>query len=157
MSEYVFLTQKGYEKLMKELGILKGPKRREIASALEKARALGDLSENAEYDSAKQAFDINENRISELQDKLARARILENENISSDKAYIGAKVKLQDLDSKKNLEYVLVTEDEADFSKGRISISSPVGKSLLGKKNGEIVNIKIPAGTLRYKITDISR
>jgi len=157
MSEAIYLTKEGYEKLKKELNSLKGQKRREIASALEKARALGDLSENAEYDSAKQAFDINEKRINELERKLVRARILENENISSDKAYVGARVKLQDLDSKEKIEYSLVAEDEADFSKGKISISSPVGKSLLGKKKGEIVNIRIPAGTLRYKITAISR
>ncbi len=157
MSEGVFLTKEGYERLKKDLKNLKGPRRREIASALEKARLLGDLSENAEYDSAKQSFDINEKRISELEDKLVRARILENENISSDKAYVGAKVKLQNLDSKENIEYMLVAEDEADFSKGKISMSSPVGRALLGKKKSEIVNIRIPAGTLRYKITGISR
>ncbi len=157
MSKGVFLTKQGFEKLKNELKVLKSKKRREIANALEKARALGDLSENAEYDSAKQSFDINEKRIAELEDKLARARILENESISSDKAYVGAKVKLQDLDSKENIEYFLVAEDEADFAKGKISISSPVGRSLLGKEKGEVVNIKIPAGTLRYKIVKISR
>ena len=157
MSEAIYLSKEGYERLHKELKVLKGLKRREIASALEKARALGDLSENAEFDSAKQSFDINEKRINELERKLVRARILENENISSDKAYVGAKVKLHDLDSKENIEYFLVAEDEADFAKGKISISSPVGRSLLGKKIDEIVNIKIPAGTLRYKITGISR
>jgi len=157
MSENIFLTKAGYEKLKEELKKLKGLKRREIAAALEKARQFGDLSENAEYDSAKQSQDINEKRIHELENKLSQARIIENENISTDKAYIGAKVKLEDIDNKEEILYTLVSEDEADFSQGKISISSPVGKALLGKKKGEIVNIKIPAGILKYKIMDISR
>jgi len=157
MSEHIFLTREGYEKLRKELKTLKGSKRREIANALEKARLLGDLSENAEYDSAKQSQDINEKRIYELEKKLSQARILEDEKISADKVYIGAKLKLTDLDSKEEIDYMLVAEDEADFAQGRISISSPVGRALLGKKKGEVVNIKIPAGSLKYKITDISR
>lgn len=153
----VFLTRQGYERLKKELEVLKGQKRREIANALEKARLLGDLSENAEYESAKQAQAINEKRISELAGKLASAKIVDNENISSDKAYIGATLELKDMDSKERLSYLLVTEDEADFSKGRISISSPVGRALLGRKKGEVVNIRIPAGVLKYKIIGISR
>ncbi len=157
MSENIFLTREGFEKLRNELKKLRGPKRREIADALEKARLLGDLSENAEYDSAKQSQDINERKINELEKKLSQARILDNENISSDKAYIGAQLKLSDMESKEEIHYMLVTEDEADFSHGKISISSPVGKALLGKKKGEIVNIKIPAGILKYKIMDISR
>ena len=157
MSEALFLTKDGYERLRKELKDLKGRKRREIADALEEARSLGDLSENAEYESAKQSQDINEKRISELEDKLARARILEKENISSDRAYIGAILKLEDLDSGEEIVYKLVAEDEADFKEGRISISSPVDKALLGKEKGEIVNIKIPAGRLNYRITAISR
>lgn len=157
MPENIFLTRGGYEKLRKDLLLLKGKKRREIASALEKARLLGDLSENAEYESAKQEQAINERRIKELEDKLMQARILENENISVDKAYVGAKVRLSDTNSNEEIEYMLVTEDEADFSQGRISISSPVGKALLGKGKGDIVSIKVPAGILTYKVLDISR
>jgi transcription elongation factor GreA len=157
MSKGTFLTKEGFEKLKKELAELKGRKRREIASSLEKARLLGDLSENAEYDSAKQAQAVNEKRIHELENKLATARIIEGESISTDKAYIGATVKLKDLDSGEDITYKLVAEDEADFGAGKISISSPVGNSLLGRKKGETVNIKIPAGELRYKIIDISR
>jgi len=157
MSERIFLTREGYERLRKELKTLKGSKRREIANALESARLLGDLSENAEYDSAKQSQDINEKRIYELEKKLSHASILEDEKISADKVYIGAKLKLTDLNSKEEIDYMLVAEDEADFAQGRISISSPVGRALLGKKKGEVVNIKIPAGSLKYKITDISR
>ncbi len=153
----VFLTKKGFEKLKKELEFLKGEKRREIADALEKARLLGDLSENAEYDSAKQSQAINEKRIAELVNKLGRAKIIENTTISTDKAYIGANLKLEDMDSKEKIDYKLVTEDEADFSQGRISISSPVGKALLGRKKGDAINIRVPAGTLRYKVIKISR
>jgi len=157
MSEGTFLTRDGCDKLKDELKVLKTVKRKEIASALEKARQMGDLSENAEYDSAKQSQAINEKRIRELEDKILTARILDNENISSDKAYIGAKLKLVDIDSKEEMDYMLVTEDEADYSKGKISISSPVGKALLGCKVGDIANIKAPAGVLKYKILEISR
>ncbi|MFH1854462.1 MAG: transcription elongation factor GreA [Candidatus Omnitrophota bacterium] len=157
MSEGVFLTRGGFEKLKKQLEDLKGRRRREIASSLEKARLLGDLSENAEYDSAKQAQAVNEKRINELENKLAMARIIDGESIATDKAYVGATVKLKDIDSAEEIIYKLVTEDEADFGAGKISISSPVGKSLLGRKKGEIVNINIPAGVLKYKVVDISR
>ena len=157
MSDNIFLSKDGYEKLKKELKALKGQKRREIADALEKARQLGDLSENAEYDSAKQSQDINEKRIHELESKLARARILEEESISTDKAYVGASLNLRDMDTKEEIVYKLVSEDEANFADGKISISSPVGRALLGKKKGDIISIKVPAGTLKYKLEKISR
>lgn len=157
MADGTFLTRDGCDKLKEELKILKTVKRKEIASALDKARQLGDLSENAEYESAKQSQAINEKRIRELEEKILTARILDNENIASDKAYIGAKLKLLDIDSKEEIQYMLVTEDEADFSKGKISMSSPVGKALLGCKIGDIANIKVPAGVLKYRIIDISR
>ena len=157
MSEGTFLTRDGCDKLKEELKILKTVKRKEIANALDKARQLGDLSENAEYDSAKQSQAINEKRIRELEEKILTARILGNENIASDKAYIGAKLKLVDIDSKEEIQYMLVTEDEADYAAGKISISSPVGKALLGCKKSDIVSIKVPAGALKYKIIDISR
>ena len=157
MAEGTFLTKDGCDKLKEELKILKTVKRKEIANALEKARQMGDLSENAEYDSAKQSQAINEKRINELEEKILTARILDNESISSDKAYIGARLKLLDIDSKEEMNYMLVTEDEADYAEGKISISSPVGKALLGCKVGDIANIKIPAGVLKYKIIDISR
>jgi transcription elongation factor GreA len=157
MSEGTFLTKQGFEKLKEELKVLKTEKRREIASALEKARQMGDLSENAEWDSAKQAQSINEKRIADLEAKLATARIIDQESIATDKAYIGATLKLVDIESKEELAYKLVTEDEANFSEGKISISSPVGRALLGSKKGDIVNIKIPAGFLKYKVMDITR
>src|SRR3989338_3272203 len=157
MPENIFLTREGYEKLKENLKLLKVKKRREIASALEKARLLGDLSENAEYESAKQEQAITERRIKELEDKLMQARIVENENISVDKAYLGAKGRVSDINSNEEIEYMLVAEDEADFSQGKISISSPVGKALLGKGKGDIVSVKVPAGILKYKVLDIAR
>jgi transcription elongation factor GreA len=157
MGEGTFLTREGCDRLKEELKILKTVKRKEIANALETARQMGDLRENAEYDSAKQSQSINEKRINELEEKILTARILDNESISSDKAYIGAKLKLMDIDSKEEMNYMLVTEDEADYAEGRISLSSPVGKALLGCKIGDIANIKIPAGVLKYKILNISR
>lgn len=153
----VYLTRQGYEKLREELESLKTVRRRELSKEIEKARAHGDLSENAEYDAAKEAQALNEKRIAELEDKLARARILDDENIPKDEVLIGATVKLKDLDSKDVLEYTLVSEVEADFSQGKISVTSPVGKGLLGHKENETVEIKIPAGILRYKILKISR
>lgn len=153
----IFLTREGYEKLKKELDYLKNVKRKEIAKALEYARSLGDLSENAEYTAAQEAYASNEQRIAELEEKLSRIRIIDTENIPSDKVYIGAKVLLKDLNSQEELEYTLVSSEEADFSQGKISITSPVGKALLGHKAGEVVEINVPAGILQYKILKISR
>ena len=153
----IYLTREGYQKLMEGLEFLKTVKRRELSKAVGEARAHGDLSENAEYDAAKEAQALNEKRIAELEEKLSRGRILDDENIPKDEVLIGATVRLKDLDSEEELEYTLVSEVEADYAQGKISISSPVGQGLLGHKENEIVEIKTPAGTLRYKILKISR
>ncbi|MFA5115557.1 MAG: transcription elongation factor GreA [Candidatus Omnitrophota bacterium] len=153
----IYLTQGGYEKLIQELEYLRNVKRKKISEAIAQARAQGDISENAEYDAAKDAQALNEQRISELEDKLARARIIDNEDIDSDEALLGAKVKLKDLDTEEEIEYLLVSELEADYDSGKISVTSPVGKGLLGHKKGEEVEIKIPAGVLRYKILEVTR
>jgi transcription elongation factor GreA len=142
--------------LVNELEHLKTVKRRALARAIGEARAYGDISENAEYDAAKDAQGHNEKEIAELEDKLARVRILDK-NISNDEVLIGAKVKLMDMDTQEELEYVLVSELEADYDQGKISVSSPVGAGLLGHKVNEVAEIKIPAGTLKYKIIKISR
>jgi len=155
--ENIYFTREGYEKLREELEYLKKFKRKEIAEAIEHARSLGDLTENAEYDAAKEAQAMNEKSIAELQDKLTGARIIEDQNIPKDEVRIGAKVKLNDLESGKELEYTLVSETEADFSSGKISVTSPVGQGLLGHKENETIIIKVPVGTLRYKILKISR
>jgi transcription elongation factor GreA len=156
MSGDIYLTQEGYEKLVNELEYLKTTKRRMLAKAIGEARSYGDISENAEYDAAKDAQGHNEKEISELEDKLARVRILDK-NITNDEVLIGATVKLLDMDTQEELEYTLVSELEADYNQGKISVSSPVGSGLLGYKVNQIAEIKIPAGTLKYKIIQISR
>jgi len=156
MSGDIYLTQQGYEKLVSELEFLKTTKRRQLSKAIGEARAHGDISENAEYDAAKDAQAHNEQQISELEEKLARVRILDKD-IPDDQVLIGATVKLEDLDTEEKLEYTLVSELEADYAQGKISVNSPVGSSLLGHKENDSVEIKIPAGILKYKILKISR
>jgi len=151
----VYLTRAGYEKLVKELEYLKNVKRKEISAALEHARLLGDLRENAEYDAAKEALLQNEKRIQELEDKLSRAEIIDDIKKPKDIISISSRVKLLDLNTNEEIEYTLTSQDEADPLNGFISVDSPVGKVLLGKKEGDIVEIKIPAGILKYKIIKI--
>src|SRR3990167_7191580 len=150
--ERIYLTQKKYEELMKELERLKKTDRREIAKEIEVARDKGDISENAEYDAAKDIQGHIEKRIAELEDKLSRAAIIDNLNIDTTKVNIGAKVYLENLKTKEKFAYYLVSSEEADFSKDKISISSPVGKSLIGHKAGDSVKAQAPAGLLEYKI-----
>ncbi|MDP2913300.1 MAG: transcription elongation factor GreA [Candidatus Omnitrophota bacterium] len=152
-----YLTRGGYEKLRKDLEYLKTVKRRDLSKAIGSARAHGDISENAEYDAAKEAQGLNEKRISELEGTLASARILDDDTISKDEVLIGATVKLKDLDSGEELKYMLVSEDEADYAQNKISVSSLVGVGLLNHKKGDEVEIKVPAGTLKYKILEITR
>ncbi len=152
----LYLTKKGHQKLLEELEYLKTTKRRQLSKAIGEARAHGDISENAEYDAAKDAQGMNEKRIAELEEKLSSARILD-ENISADEVLIGARVKLKDLDTDEELEYTLVSQEEANYEENKISISSPIGSSLLNHKVNESVEIKIPAGLLKYKILKISR
>lgn len=153
----VHLTREGYEKLSEELHNLKTKKRKDLSKAIEHARSLGDLKENAEYHAAKEAMALNEKRVSELEDKLSRAEILDESTMPTDKAYLGAKVMLKDLDTNGEIEYTLVSTEESDPSADLISISSPVGKSLLGRSVGDDVEIQVPAGILKYKIVKISR
>ena len=152
-----YLTPEGYEKLRKELEYLKTTKRRALSKAIGEARAHGDISENAEYDAAKEAQGMNEKKISELDAKLANAQILDSAAMSSDEVLIGATVKLKDMDSNEELEYMIVAEEEADFDANKISIQSPVGTGLLNHKKGDIVEIQVPRGILKYKILKISR
>jgi len=151
------VSREGYEKLTKELQHLKRVRRRELSKEIGVAREKGDLKENAEYHAAKEAQGLNERKIAELEDKLSNAQILDDTDIPKDQALVGATVKLKDLSSKKEVEYTLVSELEADFSQGKISVTSPVGRGLLGHKVGETVEINIPAGTLKYKLLKITR
>ncbi|MDD5281791.1 MAG: transcription elongation factor GreA [Candidatus Omnitrophica bacterium] len=156
MSGDIYLTQEGYEKLVSDLEYLKTVKRRQLSKAVGEARAHGDISENAEYDAAKDAQGHNEKQIVELEEKLSRVRILDKD-IPQDQVLIGARVKLIDMDTEEEMEYVLVSELEADYNQNKISVSSPVGEGLLGHKENEVVEIRVPAGLLKYKIIKISR
>jgi len=157
MSKEVYLTKEGFEKLRDALENLKTKERRKIAKAIQEARLQGDLSENAEYDAAKDAQAHNEAKIAGLESKLSHVRLIDDEDIPKDKVFIGAKVTLHDLDTDEKSVYMLVSSEEANYEEGKISISSPVGKGLLGHKAGEEVEIEVPAGTLIYKILKIER
>jgi transcription elongation factor GreA len=152
-----YLTPEGYEKLRKELEYLKNVRRKELSKAIGEARSHGDISENAEYDAAKEAQGLNEKKIAELQERLASAQLIDDENMPKDEVLIGATVKLKDVSSGEELEYMLVSEEEADYSQNKISVSSPVGSGLLNHKKGDVVEIKAPRGVLRYKILSIAR
>lgn len=151
------MTKKGYNKLVGELEYLKTTKRREITKAIAEARAHGDISENAEYDAAREAQSDNEQKVAELESKLSGVRILEYEDIKSDEVLIGATVKLEDMITGEIIEYTLVSELEANYEENKISVTSPVGSGLLNHKENDIAEIKVPAGTLKYKILKISR
>lgn len=153
----IYLTPEGYEKLRKELEFLKTEKRRKFSKAIGEARSHGDISENAEYDAAKEAQGLNEKKIAELETKLATAKILDDSEMSKDEVLIGATVKLKDVNTKEEIEYTLVAEEEADYSQNKISVTSPVGSGLVGHKVGETVEIRVPAGVLKYKVVAIRR
>jgi len=157
MSDVTYLTKEGYDKLKKELNDLKTKGRADIAKQIQKARELGDLSENAEYDAAKDAQGLLEMKIAKLEATVSNARVLDETDIDSSKAYILSTVKLKNLKLNKEFTYTLVSEEEADLKKGKISIKSPVGKAILGKAVGEVAEIEAPAGKMTFEILDISR
>ncbi|MBF0252223.1 MAG: transcription elongation factor GreA [Candidatus Omnitrophica bacterium] len=153
----ITLTRDGYEKLKKELDYLSGERRREIARDRDEARSKGDLSENAEYDAARDEQAMNEKRIFDLQETLTSAQIMDDSRIPKDQALLGATVRVKDLTFGDEFDYMLVSEEESDFEANKISVTSPVGKAMLGHKVGEIVEVSVPAGILRYEIVKISR
>ena len=157
MTDRIVLTRGGYDKLVEELNFLKTKKRREVANQLEHARAFGDLRENSEYETAKEAKRQLEIRIQDLETKLALARVVEAGEIPEGKAFLGAKLEIKNLDSGETIHYMLVAQDEADFNQGKISVSSPLGKGLLGKSEKEKVEIQVPAGKLRFEIVKITK
>ena len=157
MSEKIPMTREGVEKFKKELEHLKTAKRKEIADDIARARAFGDLRENAEYDAAKNSQAFNEKRIVDMEEKLGRIQIIDETKIPKDQVFVGAKVLLKDLKNQEELSYMIVTQDEANFDEGKISVASPIAQGLLGLKVGDTAEIKIPAGTLKYKILKISR
>ena len=153
----IYISHETFEKLRKEIEFLKKVKRRVLSKAIGTARDHGDISENADYDAAKEAQGLNEKKISELEEKLSMAQILDDSEIPKDEALIGATVTLKDMETGEKLEYTLVSELEGDISQGKISVTSPVGQGLLGHKKNQIVEIKVPAGILKYKILKITR
>ena len=156
MTQETFLTRAGYQKLHDELEGLKKQKR-QISKAIGEARLQGDISENAEYDAAKDAQAHNAARIAELESKLAAVRIIEDEDIPADKIFIGAIVTLKDLATGEQLKYMMVSPEESNYEENKISIYSPIGKGLIGRSAGEEAQIKVPAGVLKYKIVKIER
>jgi len=153
----VYLTRERLVELEKELHELKLNGRAEMAQKIAEARSHGDLSENAEYDAAKEAQQHLELRISKLEQTLSRTRIIESNELPNDKVYILSKVTLKDLKTKETVVYLLVSPEEADFEKNKISITSPLGKGLMGRTRGESIKIPVPAGVLEYKILEIER
>lgn len=156
MSSYNYLTQEGYDRLKEELEHLKTEGRNEAARAIAEAREKGDLSENAEYDAAKDAQGLLEAKINELEKKFANARVLDASQVDISKVTVLTKVTIKNVKNNKKITYQLVSESEADLKAKRISVSSPVGKGLLGKKVGEIATIETPRGNLEFEIVEIS-
>jgi len=150
------MTKEGAEKMREELAYIKGVKKHQIIAAIEEARAHGDLSENAEYHAAKEDQGMNEARINMLEDKLARAEIIDSSSMDTDKIVFGAKVELIDAETEKSVTYQIVGEDEADLSQGKISITSPIARALIGKEEGDEAVVRAPGGEREYEIVSIS-
>ena len=151
------MTSEWLEKLENELEELKVVRRKEVAEKIKQALAFGDLSENSEYDEAKNEQAQVEARIAQIEGMLKVARVVDDANISTDAVSVGTKVKLLDVEFEEEEEYAIVGSSEADPSQNRLSYESPVGKALLGRKVGEVVEVEVPAGKIQFKILDISR
>ncbi len=156
MSKVSYYTEEGLQKLKDELEYLKTKARRDIARQIAEAKDKGDLSENAEYDAAKDAQGMLEMKIAKLEAIVGNARVLDGKNIDTSKVSILSKIKIKNNKNGAILTYTLVSEEEADLKSGKISVKSPIGKGLLGKIKGEIVEIQVPAGKLEFEILDIS-
>ncbi|UCD95328.1 MAG: transcription elongation factor GreA [Candidatus Zixiibacteriota bacterium] len=156
-SKPIYLSKEGRLKLEKELKKLKTVDRPKIIAEIKRAREMGDLTENAEYHAAKETQVHIERRIAELEDKLSRVRSIDTDNIPTDKAYLFARVLVRDLDDDEKIEYTLAPPEETDIDNDIISIKSPIGSALLGKSVGDKVDVKVPAGLIRYEIMKISR
>ena len=151
----VILTPEGYENLKREIEYLSNDKRREVAERIRVAREFGDIAENAEYDDAKNEQMLLEHRIATLEERIKAARVIEKGDVVAGVVSIGSKVKLKDMDSGKTDEYHIVGSAEANPAEQKLSNESPVGRAIIGKKKGEIVEVTAPRGALKYKIIDI--
>ncbi|MCH1402532.1 MAG: transcription elongation factor GreA [Schleiferiaceae bacterium] len=156
MSSVSYYTPDGLKKLRAELDHMKSVERPHISNQIAEARDKGDLSENAEYDAAKEAQGLLEMKIAKLEDVLANARVLDSENIDLSKVGVLTKVKLKNVANGATMTYSLVAEKEADIKQSKISVSSPIGKGLLGKRVGEIAEIQVPRGTMNFEILEIT-
>lgn len=152
-----YLSKEGYDRMDKELRDLKTRGRKEIAGEIAEARAQGDLSENAEYDAAKEAQGHLEKKIAELENILATATIIDEKNIDISKAYLLSTVTILNKKVNKEMKYKLVSRNEANFKQGKISIDSPIGKAILGREVGDTVSVNVPAGTLELQVLKIER
>ena len=157
MAGQIPMTRNGVERLKEELHQLKSQDRPNIIQAIAEARAQGDLSENAEYESAKERQGFIEGRIAEIEAKLSNVQIIDPASLNADgKCVFGATIELEDLDEEKSFTYQIVGEDEADIKANKISISSPLARALIGKEDGDVVEVQTPGGQKTYEITNVS-
>ncbi|MCH5330502.1 MAG: transcription elongation factor GreA [Alistipes sp.] len=154
--EIIYLTAEGYKKLKDELDHMRSVERPAISAAIAEARDKGDLSENAEYDAAREAQGILEMRIAKLEDTLANSRIIDESKIDKSRVQILSKVTLLNHNNGKEVVYTIVSENEANLREGKLAIGTPIAKALLGKKAGDVVEVTVPAGILKFEIKDIS-
>jgi transcription elongation factor GreA len=157
MSQVNYYTEEGLNKLNKELDYMKNVERGMISAQIAEARDKGDLSENAEYDAAKEAQGLLELKISKLETALSNARVIDESQLDTSKALILSKVKIKNTTNGAIMEYTLVSEKEADLKAKKISVDSPIGEGLLGKSVGDIAEIKVPTGIMKFEIVEISR
>lgn len=157
MSKVIYLTEEGYNKLRAELDHFKSVERPAISRQIAEARDKGDLSENAEYDAAKEAQGLLEMRIAKLEDTVANARIIDESKIDTSTVQILNKVKIKNLKTNSTMQYTLVSENEANVKEGKISTGTPIAKALMGKKVGDLVEVQIPAGLVSFEVLEISR
>lgn len=156
MAKITYLTVDGYAKLKEELEQMVKVERPKVSAQIAEARDKGDLSENAEYDAAKEAQGLLEMKISQLQDLLNNARIIDQSQMDTSKVFLLSKVKILNKKLKKQFEYQIVSEREANLKEGKLSSESPIGKALLGKEKGDLVDVQTPAGLVQFEILDIS-
>lgn len=157
MSKVSYYTKEGLKKLRDELDHMKSVERPKISQQIAEARDKGDLSENAEYDAAKEAQGLLEMRISKLEEVISNARIVDESQMDTSKALILSKVRIKNHNANMEVVYTLVSESEADLKSGKISVSSPIGKALLGKSVGDIAEVQVPAGNIKLEILEITR
>ena len=156
MSQVVYITESGLDKLKAELEHLRGVERPAISAQIAEARDKGDLSENAEYDAAKEAQGLLEMRIAKLENTVASARIIDESQVKTDAIQMLNKVTLKNLKTKATVAYTLVSESEANLKEGKLSIGTPIAQALLGRKKGETVDVNVPSGVLSFEVLDIS-